>query len=294
MVDHPRTDAPPARLDPKAWIENQSPEELASWIKCRLQGSDTLFRMDVRQDELPHSLIERLYPDLDAGTRRSIERIVVGFVRDMARNPASPWRSEAGDELLLLSQFVCKDLTEEYLALARDQSLVPSRPGEAELDLHFRALQSLLEARWTGNGDWQEAREFWKAEERRSPRYAGAAFDGLALLGPEHALALLPDLPWTEEVADEILDSLLDLMDEWGRSKVLYLLGQQWPHLTGRLRREIDELLQDEGIRIAFGSQAVGAVETPEEAPSIARYHAALGVLRRCGQKAEVLAGAGV
>ncbi|MDI6794413.1 MAG: hypothetical protein QME81_16365 [bacterium] len=166
-------------------IESLSYDELKQWIKCRLLGKDIQIPDDFRQGDTPYYIISLLYPKFNRYVREDIHRIVLEFVRAMARNPDLIWKEEAGHQLLLLAQSVCsKEIISFLLEMADPpRFFVANAPSLAE-DLHFRVLQTLVSLGHRSN------QEFWAKQYRLAPeRYAKVVFNGLELISLEQAIA---------------------------------------------------------------------------------------------------------
>jgi hypothetical protein len=170
-------------------------EELRNWIDARLHGVDMEVPGDFRQGEPPHYLITLIYPELDRNSRDYIRDIVHGFLRDMARNQESSWRGDAAHALLLLAQKLGdRTLIFPIQEMADEIRFYEEHIPDGSADLHRRLLQSLVALEWRGTTD------FWhKHIALDAERYAGVAFAGIAQIALQHAIDLLPDLPWNNQ-----------------------------------------------------------------------------------------------
>ena len=84
-------------------VESLSPDELRQWIRGRrLHGMDPYVSLDPSTQNLPHALIVNIYPDLAPLVREGVQRTVLAFLDELARDDASSWRGTAGDHLLML------------------------------------------------------------------------------------------------------------------------------------------------------------------------------------------------
>lgn len=229
------------KLDLKS-VESLSRRELGEWIDARLHGQDTQVPGDARQGEMPHYLIKLIYPNLDRSTRQDIENTTLDFVRDMARNPNTVWRGDAADELLLLAQSIGSNKAVTYLReMAEDRRYFHSEQQERAGDIHYRLLQSLVALGWHGTP------KFWREQASLAPnRYAGVAFDGLALTSLRGALWLLTQIPWIDEIEDQILTSLPDLLEVYGASRIVAGLESSQAAMPERAKAAIRGFIAEE------------------------------------------------
>src|SRR4051794_37572255 len=199
-----------------ASVESLSYAELRAWMEARLHGKDIVVPGDVRQGELPHYMFTVIYPHLERHVRQDMERIIVEFVRDMARNEQSSWCGEAADELLMLIQYVGgQDILCYLLEMIEDRRFLPPEAPEETRRLHFRILQTLAALNWRG------ATGFWEKEAVQAPNEClGVALDRLGLIDPVYAIRLLTQVPWTEEVKDQVFIALPSLLDEYTPAKI--------------------------------------------------------------------------
>jgi hypothetical protein len=224
-------------------IERLSRDELQEWIGECLRGEDVQVPIDFREGDRYYDLIELLYPRLKRSVREDIQSIVLENLEDLARNPESPWRGEAGDELLLLAQSLCGDEIFDLLVeMAISQRLFAADEAAAVIDLHYRVLQTLVALGYRG------APEFWRAQARLRPdRYAGVTFSGLAIIAPAQAIDWLAEIEWTDAVEDRILWALPGFVDRGGLARMAALVERSWLRLPPRAQFAFRQFFAEEG-----------------------------------------------
>jgi hypothetical protein len=238
----------PLIVDERGWLDRSSvaslsKDELRDWVAARLHGRDTLVPGDGRQGEYPHHLFASIYPELDRDSRSYIRDIVQEFLRDMARNENTTWRGGAAHALLLLAQRLHE---REFIAPIREMAesgkFFVNHIEELSEDVHRRLLQSLVAL------DWKAPVEFWHEQFRLAPtRHAGVAIAGLRITDPQHAIDLLPHLPWDDEsVQDQTRVALRGLLQVYPHSYIGELLTGIRPQLSvpvqGLIRRFLPEV----------------------------------------------------
>ena len=167
-------------------IESLSYGKLKQWIKCRLFSEDTQIPDNFRQNNAPYYIIYLLYPKFNRYVREDINRIILEFVKDMARNQNSIWQGESGDQLLLLIQSIrSEDAIDLLLEMAGSHRFFVAKASSSAEDLHYRVLQTLVAL------EKRISIAFWLEQfDLASERYAGAVFDGLALVSLKQAISL--------------------------------------------------------------------------------------------------------
>ena len=229
-------------------IESLSYDELKHWIKCRLLGKDTQIPDNFRQDNASYYIIYLLYPKFNRFVREDIHRIVLEFIKDMARNPDSIWKEEAGNQLLLLAQSVRSEETIDFLLEMGESRIffVANAPSSAE-DLHYRVLQTLvaLEQRITP--------QFWLEQFDLAPeRYVGVVFDGLALIAPEQAIRFMSLIDSVETVERILFITFPSLLNEYGATRIVPLVEEYLPKMQPGVRVAVQSFLEGEGYTLKY------------------------------------------
>lgn len=229
-------------------IEDLSYDELKEWIELRLHDKDTQIPSDFRQGDTPYYIISLLYSKLNRHMREDIDGIVREFVRDMARNPNTIWKGEAGHQLLLLNNSISAEETRGFLL-----EMVESRMFFVEdvlllaEDLHLRVLQTLVSLGHRLNP------EFWIKQYRLAPeRYAKIVFNGLELIAPEQAIRFMASIDSVETVERILFITFPSLLDEYGVAKIALLVEEYLPRMKPGVRAAVQSFFADEGYTLKY------------------------------------------
>src|SRR5579859_974221 len=138
-------------------IEALERRELRDWLYERLHGPDINVPSDPRDGGMPHFLISVIYPKLSRIVQEDLRGIVFDFVKDLAANPRSPWRNEAGEELLMLTDTVLvhSNRREDMIDVLHGFADSPELLSQTSTALRIRVLQALVAL------EYRTTREFW-------------------------------------------------------------------------------------------------------------------------------------
>ena len=179
-------------------ISQMSPRQLTSWINDRLEGRDTLLEED--EENSPAYPIIAISRHLSAVVLEAIHRATANLVRSWAREP----NSRDAEELLVLIQGLRVTAARDDLEdLARSEQF-----RELTQDMQYRVLQTLvaLDANLEPN--------LWRRVFNEAPAtLSGIAFDGLALVSPNHAIDFLSTVPNEPSSVQQIAIALPGFMD---------------------------------------------------------------------------------
>jgi len=229
-------------------IEDLSYDELKEWIELRLHDKDTQIPSDFRQGDTPYYIISLLYPKLERHVREDIDRIVREFVRDMARNPDTVWKGEAGHQLLLLVNSIRAEETLGFLLEMAESCVffvedVPS----LEKDLHFRVLQTLVSL------GYRASSEFWFKQYDLAPeRYAKIVFNGLALITPEQAIRFMFSIDSVETVERILFITFPSLLNKYGTAQIAPLVEEYLPEMQPGVRAAVQSFFAEEGYDLKY------------------------------------------
>jgi len=231
-------------------IESLSYDKLKQWIKCRLLGKDTQIPDNFRRDNGSYYIIYLLYPKFNRYVREDINRIVLEFIKDMAHNPDSIWKEEAGDQLLLLAQSIRSEETIDFLLeMAELRLFFVGDASSSVEDLHYRVLQTLVALEKRINT------AFWLEQFDLAPEhYAGVVFDGLMLVSPEQAVSFLFSIDSTEQIEEIIFSSFPYLLDEYGVAQIVPLVEEYLPKMKPDVRTAVQSFFADEGCTLVYQS----------------------------------------
>lgn len=229
-------------------IEDLSYGELKEWIKFRLLGKDTQIPDNFRQDNAPYYIIYLLYPKFERYVREDINRIVLEFVKDMARNQNSIWQGESGDQLLLLIQSIrSENAIDLLLEMAESRRFFVANASSSEEDLHYRVLQTLVAL------EKRISIAFWLEQFDLAPeRYAGVVFDGLTLVSLKQAISLLFSIDAVEQVEEIIFSSFPYLLDKYGIARVVPLIEELLPKMKSDVCAVVQSFFADEGYTLEY------------------------------------------
>ncbi len=247
------------KLDLKS-VDTLTKDELANWIESRLHGNTADGMTDTRQSEPPHYLFALIYPKVNRDSRAYIRHITQSFLKDMSRNPHSGWRGDAAHALLLLAQKLReRDFIAPILEMASDKRFFVASIADPTEDLHRRLLQSLVSLEWIGTV------QFWYEQFSLSPlRYAGVAFAGLSKIALQHAVNLLPDIPWSDlDVQDQMRVALRGLLPTYDHSVIAQILADVLPKLPDSVQGIILGVLPElSGLCLSITAKAGSNVAT--------------------------------
>lgn len=235
-------------------VEHLSREELGQWIFDRLHGKDLWVPLDAKEAQIPHYLLNVLYPKLQSRTQVNLEEVIFDFLSSLARDESSPWLGEPGDELLLLADPVFtassrrEDAVDLFIAIADSERF----GNAAGVDLRFRALQALtmLQHRATP--------QFWHRHfELGGDSYAPVVLEGLGLIDCSQIFSWLRNVEWREAIRHALADYLPSLLEDYGAAAVLPQVQRVLPELSERASNELAGLCETEGleVRVQLASQ---------------------------------------
>jgi hypothetical protein len=172
-----------------------SKAEIKAWLSDYLRGQNNEFIGDPKDPNLSYDLMAHIYPGLDRDSQRYIRESIQEFLHDMSRVAESDWRGNAAHELLLVAQEIGEGgYIGPILRMVHNFAFFDERGEDMSEDLYGRLLQSLIYMEWKGDA------EFWTHRYRLDKeRFADLAFDGLANIALDHAIGLLPEVPWENQ-----------------------------------------------------------------------------------------------
>jgi len=231
-----------------------SPEEMRAWLRDVLDGK--AFVSASRGDVSQAQLLSELHPLLSHEAQRDIDNALVGCVQKLSRENA--WTDEATERMLHAVEYIGARDAGHVL-----QSIVESeRFGEMHEGRQRLLLQTLVALGVRMHPD------FWRSQASRDPEaFASLAFSGLAQSSPQAAVDLLPTLPHDGAVADRIgyaLPHFIDQLDPSELRDVRRRLADLLPDLKPSLRREIEELFEEEGEPLTPSADAEELVPPQE------------------------------
>jgi hypothetical protein len=231
-------------------IEGLSYDELKKWIELRLHGKDMQIPSDFRQGDTPYYIISLLYPKFNRCVREDINRIVLEFVRDMARKPDTIWKGEAGHQLLLLANSISDEETIGFLLeMVESRKFFATDVPSLEEDLHLRILQTL-----TSLG-YRASSEFWFEQYHLAPeQYAKIAFNGLELIAPEKAISFMSSLDTVETVERILFFTFPCLLKEYGVAQIAPLVEKYLPKMKPGIRVMVQAFFADGGYTLGISS----------------------------------------
>jgi len=229
-------------------IEGLSYDELKEWIELRLHGKDTQIPSDFRQGDTSYYIISLLYPKFNRYVREDINRIVFEFVKDMARNPDTIWKGEAGHQLLLLNNSIRTEETIGFqIEMAKSRKFFAEDVPSLEEDLHLRVLQTLVSL------GYRASSEFWLEQYHLEPkRYAKIVFNGLELIAPEQAIRFMSSLDSIEIVERILFFTFPVLLDEYGVAKIAPLVEKYLLEMKPGVRAAVQSFFADEGYTLKY------------------------------------------
>jgi hypothetical protein len=221
-------------------ISAMAPHELQVWISDRLAGRDVILEDDEENSLVfPIIAIARHLPPIVAqALHRAVARLVRGWITD-----PSIWD---GDDLLLLVQGLgvlgARDDLEE---LARSEIF-----RRLAREVQYRVLQTLISlAANVGPSFW------YRVFETAPKELAGIAFDGLALVSPNHAVDFLSVVPGDSTPVEQITIALPGFMDNVvpsrDRAEIRKLVESRLPEMQPSLAAAITQFFSDEETPLA-------------------------------------------
>ena len=229
-------------------IENLSYDELKEWIELRLHGKDTQIPSDFRQGDTPYYIISLLYPKFNRYVREDINHIVLQFAKDMARNPGTIWKGEAGHQLLLLINSIrAKETLGFLLEMAEARNFFAEDVPSLEEDLRLRVLQTLVSL------GYRAGHEFWLEQYHLAPqRYAKIVFNGLALIAPEQAIRFMSSIDSIETVERILFITFPSLLNEYGATRIVLLVEEYLPKMEPGVCAAVQSFFADEGHDLRY------------------------------------------
>ena len=229
-------------------IEDLSYDELKEWIELRLHDKDTQIPSDFRQGDTPYYIISLLYSKLNRHMREDIDGIVREFVRDMARNPNTIWKGEAGHQLLLLVNSIRSEETLGFLLeMAESRTFFVADVPSLEKDLHFRVLQTLVSL------GYRASYEFWLEQYHLAPeRYAKIVFNGLALIAPEQAIRFMSLIDSVETVERILFITFPSLLQKYGADEMVLLVKKYLSGMKQGVRAAMQSFFAEEGYTLEY------------------------------------------
>ncbi len=205
---------------------------------------DPYVSFDPSTQDLPHALIANLYPDLAPLVREGVQRIVLAFLDELARDDASSWRGTAGDHLLMLVEPVLhcsRWLPEAVELLLRCSQAI--RTSSTQPNLHFRTLQTLVALGHRSTYD------FWRSVfAEGGERYANLVLEGLARISLTQAMRWVAEVEWTPVVETAMFDLLPVFSENYGAARVSRDIESVLPLMTDEKRAAVIRLAAAEGL----------------------------------------------
>jgi len=227
-------------------VEELPTNDLRAWIRERLHGRDLASSGDGRGDDMPHYLLALLYPKLDRPVREDVQGIVLEFLRELASG-SEDWLGRPGAELLMLVEPVLGESRgrEDAVDLLRTIADPRRFDTNAEPDLHFRTLQSLIALKH------RAPHEFWQQQFREAgDRYSPVVVEGLALVSAASLFNWLTSVPWTDALEDAVVGFLPSLLKDLGTPAIEHLLAEQYRKLSRRAQRTLKRFCAEEGLTV--------------------------------------------
>jgi hypothetical protein len=199
-------------------LDRLNRDQLSAWLHELLLGQNATIK--VRPDTYqPAELLATVFFSLRGETRELIQRIIVGFLRDLVRNENSHWASSGGKELIRSVALVLFDAhRDEAWNLIREITASPERFTNSTDNCHLAALQAILELRFRGTFlEFGINSDFWAEVPISGPfrrQYMTTVLEGMARADPKAAIDWLNA---TEPDVDS-LTALAVLMPTFARS----------------------------------------------------------------------------
>ena len=181
-------------------------EELGAWIQDLLERRHTI---PVPPETYPAELLAAVFFWLRGETRALAQRILVGFLEDLAYTRASRWHSPAGQELLRVIPLVVFDEQRQ-----RAWSLLLHIAGERDrfaggsANCHLPALQALLDLRYREPmAEFRIDAEYWRAQRADGPhraQYLTTILEGMVRAAPAEAMTWLSERDYDDDLASAV------------------------------------------------------------------------------------------
>lgn len=224
--------------------------ELSGWIERVLLRRQPA--AGAHLSELPHTFLRRIYHRLNPDVRECFRDALLEHLEHLVRDAASPWRSDGGDELLLLvgDLFSHREGSRSPLPQIRYAIQQGIFLTEKDEGLHWRCLQTLIAL-----GD-AATPSFWQRHHRQGDRrYASITLAGLGFHGLEKMFDWLRRQATEDPVVLDALTSRLPLLvKQEGAQALTRPLAELSVHL--------DEIQQNELVKQAR-SLGLAALDPP-------------------------------
>lgn len=231
-------------------VDSLSRDDLRDWMREKLhQGPDYSGR-----GQSPSYVLAGIYWKLDRFTREDMQTCMIAFMDDMATNPESSWRGEAGDELLMLVEPVLlqsprkENAVDILMHLAELPELQSSTTEPGAINLHWRSLQTLVGLRTRLNS------KFWVEQYQRSEGKPciPVVLEGLATISLDAAFDWLTTITWSE-ANDAVIAIFPSLLEDYGTARVTTALEHTLPCLVPAGFCAILRLCFEEEVPITLG-----------------------------------------
>jgi hypothetical protein len=217
---------------------------LSSWIADVLL--ERFVGIGTDRHQLPHSMLKEIYHKLDPWVRECFQDALLGHLDDLTSNDSSPFRSEAGDELLLtvanvFSATMNKRKAVDFLrVLASKKHLISEQPN-----LHWRSLQVLVAIKHKLPPD------FWiKTFSEHGDEYADVVMGGLVQCGLREVFEWIEENAYCDAVQRKFMDRLPRLVEEHDREKVRLLLVDLMPNFPDITRTQIAQITNQLALHV--------------------------------------------
>lgn len=230
-------------------FERLSTRQLGVWLRGRLSGEVAPMHESREHADRPHYLINALLPHVDRRLRSDIQFHYLVFLAELADYRQNSWLNAAGEELLLSTPAVLES------SVYREQGVgallcVADAPRRYilshQLNLHYRALQALVELRYRASTD------FWLGQWRVGGNdYATVVSEGLSFVELGAVFRWLRQVEWTSKVETALLGILPSLLEDYGTGRVVKLTAAFSEGLPAPARLVLADFFEDSDVPFA-------------------------------------------
>jgi hypothetical protein len=229
-------------------VNAMSTKELGKFIGISLSGN-----LPLADDysAVPSVLLLELFHQLNPSVRQAFEDILLQDLSDLAQNDLSIWRSDKGDELLLLIAAVFGDSHRQNAPVDLLMYIIEQnwRLRDKLPNLHWRAAQTLVRV------GFRAEPEFWrKVYQQGGASYAGPVFAGLSLSDLEDALEWLQAEGSNPAVWNAFMAMIPLLREQYGADRLTPLFRRLLPHIPEAEISDFRELTRDLGMPVMSGA----------------------------------------
>jgi hypothetical protein len=229
------------------WIQEQveaisrmTPRELIAWVSDHLAGRDIVLE-DNSEDPPTYSIValtRHLRPVVTQAIHLAVEELVHAWL-DRDRH------SEAENLLLLVQGLHVVGVRDDFEMLARGEGF-----RHLSANMQYRVLQTLIAL----NANVEPS--FWyRVFEGNPNKLGGIAFDGLALVSPNHAIDFLSIVSDNPSIVEQIRIALPAFMDDvvpaQERARIRTLIEARIAEMRPSLARALTEFFAAEGTPLS-------------------------------------------